>query len=191
MIYYAHNGTTRNTTSGLADALTPGWIGPSVTPLTNLNSGYRLYEVDTASFDIYDAYTFYADVNSFPALDVAESGPTYNFEYSTRDTYGLAAEWPEDAPLNATFWHKVTLALEQQANAGDFSLTETFNTYQGKTSVKSPRCDNLACALAKVCYLRSGSQALGRLCPPGSVAPVCQGSSFPVSIPLYFGRMTL
>ena len=167
MIYYANNGTARNTTGGLADALTPGWIGPSVTPLSNLNSGYRLYEVDTGSFDIYDAYTFYADVNSFPGLDVEQAGPTYKFEYSTRDTYAPSAGWAQDEPLNATFWHKVTLALEQQANAGNFSLTETFNTYQGKTSVKSPQCNTLACALAKVCYMRSGSQALGRLCPSG------------------------
>lgn len=167
MIYYTKNGTTRDTSAGLADALTPGWIGPSVTPLTNLNSGFRMYEVDTGSFDVYDAYTFYADVNSFPDINVLQSGPTYKFEYSTRDAYGPAAEWPADAPLNATFWHRVTQALEQQAMAGDLSLTETFNAYQGKMSVKSPRCDTVECALAKVCYIRSGSQALGQLCEKG------------------------
>ena len=47
MIYYANNGTNRNNSQGINDALTPGWIGPSVTPLTNLNSGFRMYEVDT------------------------------------------------------------------------------------------------------------------------------------------------
>ena len=64
MIYYANNGTVRT----LETALTPGWIGPSVTPLTNLNSGFRMYEVDTGSFDIYEAYTWYSDVSSYPDL---------------------------------------------------------------------------------------------------------------------------
>jgi len=46
MIYYANNGTNRNNSQGYADALTPGWIGPSVTPLTNFNSGFRYVSVD-------------------------------------------------------------------------------------------------------------------------------------------------
>ena len=28
-------------------ALATSWIGPSITPLTNLNSGFRVYEVDS------------------------------------------------------------------------------------------------------------------------------------------------
>ncbi|KAK5676882.1 hypothetical protein LTS10_010646 [Elasticomyces elasticus] len=158
MIYYANNGTNQSSDT----ALNSGWIGPSVTPLTNLNSGFRMYEVDTGSFDIYEAYTWYADVNSFPALANSSSGPTFKFEYSTRETYGPAAGWPEDAPLNATFWHAVTEAMED-----DYSLVSTFNTLEGKTSVKSPNCTCDACAEAKICYMRSGSVALGRACPQG------------------------
>ncbi|KAL9058188.1 MAG: hypothetical protein Q9162_001912 [Coniocarpon cinnabarinum] len=167
MIYYANNGTNRNNSRGLQDALTPGWICPSVTPLTNLNSGFRMYEVDTGSFDIMDAYTYYSPVSSFEDLEVTETGPTYHYEYSTRDAYGAAADWPNDAPLNATFWHQVSVGLENQARAGNLTLTELFNTYQGKSSIKSPACDTLDCALAKVCYLRSGSNPLGRECPQG------------------------
>ncbi|KAF2091197.1 hypothetical protein K490DRAFT_71424 [Saccharata proteae CBS 121410] len=157
MIYYANNGTIRDADT----ALTPGWIGPSVTPLTNLNSGFRLYEVDTGDFNIYNAYTYTSNVSSFPAL-TNTSGPTFSFEYSTREAYGAAAGWPEDAPLNATFWHQVTEAMER-----DHGLVSLFNTYQGKESVKSPNCTNAACAEAKVCYMRSGSVALGQQCPQG------------------------
>ncbi|KAK0303477.1 hypothetical protein LTR01_008032 [Friedmanniomyces endolithicus] len=157
MIYYANNGTNQS----LSTALTPGWIGPSVTPLNNLNSGFRLYEVDTATFDIYEAYTFYANVSAFPSLPSTQ-GPTYNFEYSTRATYGPAAKWPADAPLNATFWHAVTEAMEV-----DHSLVSTFNTLQGKMSVRTPNCTCEACVDAKICYIRSGSVALGRACPQG------------------------
>ena len=158
MIYYANNGTvqTRDT------ALTPGWIGPSVTPLSNLNSGFRMYEVDTSTFDIYEAYTWYADVNSFPSLNGTNHGPTFKFEYSTREAYGPAADWPSDAPLNATFWHAVTEAMEK-----DIGLVSKFNTYEGKMSVMTPNCTDAACAAAKICYMRSGSTALGMACPAG------------------------
>ncbi|KAK4550721.1 hypothetical protein LTR36_000300 [Oleoguttula mirabilis] len=158
MIYYANNGTNQS----LSTALNTGWIGPSVTPLTNLNSGFRMYEVDTATFDIYEAYTWYADVSSFSALANSSHGPTFKLEYSTREAYGPAAGWPEDAPLNGTFWHAVTEAME-----GNHSLVSTFNTYEGKSSVMSPNCTNDACAAAKICYMRSGSVALGKACPQG------------------------
>src|SRR6266478_5930233 len=85
MIYYANNGTVQSADT----ALTTGWIMPSVTPLTNLNSAFRMYEVDTGDFNIYEAYTFFSNVSSYPSLE--ETGATYSFEYSTRDTYGPAA----------------------------------------------------------------------------------------------------
>lgn len=156
MIYYANNGT--NQTAG--NALSTGWIGPSVTPLTNLNSGFRMYEVDTGDFNIYEAYTFYSNVSAYPSLNA--SGPTYKFEYSTREVYGAQANWSSTAPLNATFWHKVTEAMEQ-----NITLVSLQNSYMGKLSSKSPNCTNTACQKARICYMRSGSVALGSQCPQG------------------------
>jgi hypothetical protein len=169
MIYYANNGTVMNSSTALA----AGWIGPSVTPLTNLNSGYRMYEVDTGSFEIYDAYTFYSDVNSYASLN--STGPTYKFEYSTREAYGDVVGWPKSAALNATFWHKVTEAMETNR-----TLVSQFNTYQGRMSVRSPNCTSVACAQAKVCYMRAGSVALGKACPQGfaSVQSAYSGTNF-------------
>lgn len=157
-IYYANNGTVRDAST----ALTTGWIGPSITPLTNLNSGFRLYEVDTGDFNIYEAYTFFSNVSDFTSIDVASVGPTYEFEYSTRETYGEAANWEKDAPLNATFWHKVTEAMEK-----DINLISLQNTFQGRMSVMSPNCTNTECQKARVCYMRSGSVALGSECIQG------------------------
>ncbi|KAJ4365589.1 hypothetical protein N0V83_008209 [Neocucurbitaria cava] len=150
MVYYANNGTSQ--TAG--NALTSGWIGPSVTPLTNLNSGFRLYEVDTGDFNIYDAWTFTSPVNSYANL--TSTGPTYSLEYSTRDAYGPGANWPATAPLNATFWHRVTEAMEQNR-----TLVSLFNTYQGKSSVQSPN-------------------SLGQSCPQGfgSVQSAYTGKNF-------------
>jgi hypothetical protein len=156
MLYYANNGTVQNAET----ALSTGWIMPSVTPLTNLNSGFRVYEVDTGDFNIYDAYTFYSNVSDFPALE--KTGPTFEFEYSTRDTYGPAIGWGENEPLNATFWHRVTEAMEE-----DIELITLHNELQGKRSVKSPACTTAACQKAKICYMRSGSVALGSQCPQG------------------------
>lgn len=156
MIYYGHNGTNRDA----ASALNVGWIGPSLTPLSNVNAGYRMYEVDTGDFSIYNAYTYYADVHSFSSLNTSQSGPVFSLEYSTRDAYPI--DWPTDAPLNATYWHRVTEAMED-----DHTLVEKFNMFQGRSSVMSPNCTSEACARAKVCYMRSGSVALGRVCPQG------------------------
>jgi hypothetical protein len=156
MIYFANNGTVKSAET----ALTTGWMAPSVTPLTNLNSGFRLYEVDTGDFNIYEAYTFVANVSSFPSLNT--TGPTFGLEYSTRDIYGPAASWAPDAPLNATFWYQVTAAMEK-----NISLISLQNTYQGKSSVHSPNCTNAICQEAKICYMRSGSVAQGISCPRG------------------------
>lgn len=85
MVYYANNGSIQNADT----ALSTGWVAPSVTPLTNLNSGFRLYEVDTGDFNIYEAYTFFSNVSEYSSL--SETGPIFRPEYSTRDTYGPAA----------------------------------------------------------------------------------------------------
>ncbi|THH11063.1 hypothetical protein EW145_g904 [Phellinidium pouzarii] len=108
-IYYANNGT--NMTAETAQAVS--WIAPSLTPLTNLNSGFRVYEVDSNTFDIVDAHTWRADVNAFPELDDQITfAPTFAFEYDTRATYGQnISGWGPNDPLNATWWHLVTEGL--------------------------------------------------------------------------------
>lgn len=117
MIYYANNGTVQSSENAMA----LGWMAPSVTPLTNLNSGFRMYEVDTGSFEIYEAYTWFSNVSSFPDLNVSKNGPTYQIEYSTRDAYNIS--WPEASPLDAKYWQAVTEAMET-----DITLVEKFNT---------------------------------------------------------------
>ncbi|KAL4241709.1 Sphingomyelin phosphodiesterase [Abortiporus biennis] len=159
-VFYANNATTQNAQTAGAVA----WIGPSVTPLTNLNSSFRLYEVDSGTFEIVDAFTWKSDVNSFPSLDSqANSGPTYSFEYSTREAYGAnITGWGPNDPLNATWWHLVTEQME--ANP---SLVTAFNTFQGKTSVRTKPCTG-QCVEAKICYIRSGSASIARQnCPQG------------------------
>ncbi|EIW86935.1 sphingomyelin phosphodiesterase [Coniophora puteana RWD-64-598 SS2] len=156
-IFYANNGTNMSAET----AQTVSWIGPSLTPLTNLNSGFRVYEVDSVTFDVVDAYTWASKVNEFPSLDdQLEYGPSYFYEYSARDAYGGNIPWPENAPLNATWWHLVTEQMETNS-----SLVELFNTYQSKSSAAATDCTE-ECIPARICYMRSGSASLAyQNCP--------------------------
>ncbi|THH31903.1 hypothetical protein EUX98_g2280 [Antrodiella citrinella] len=158
-IFYANNATIQSDST----AQNVAWISPSLTPLTNLNSGFRVYEVDSNTFEIVDAHTFKSDVNSFGGLDhQLQDGPTYVYEYNTRETYGGNITWGPNDPLNATWWHKVTEQMEVNP-----ALVETFNTLQGKTSVRTQPCTG-ECVTAKICYLRSGSVPIAfENCPAG------------------------
>ncbi|KAF7332972.1 Sphingomyelin phosphodiesterase [Mycena venus] len=159
-IYYSNNGT--NMSAETAQAVS--WIGPSITPLTDLNSGFRMYEVDSNTFEILDAYTWTSDVSSFPKLDSQlEFGPTYSLEYSTRETYGPAVPgWGLNDPLNATWWHRVTEAMETNS-----TLISIFNDFLTKQSPFNGPC-NSTCAAARICYMRSGSSSIAfQNCAPG------------------------
>jgi sphingomyelin phosphodiesterase len=139
------------------------WIGPSLTPITNLNSGFRMYEVDSETFEVLEAHTWFSDVSAFPSLDSQlEFGPTYKYEYSSREAYGSnIPNWKPTDPLNSTWWHLVTEAMER-----DESLVSKFTTFQGKSSVNTPPCTG-ECVKAKVCYMRSGSSNIGKQCKQG------------------------
>ncbi|KAH9996082.1 Metallo-dependent phosphatase [Russula vinacea] len=130
-IFYANNATNISAQT----ALTVSWIAPSITPLTNLNSGFRVYEVDSATFDILDAHTY---------------------EYSTREAYGTNIPWGANDPLNATWWHHVTEQMETNPSL----VSSTFTNFQGKQSVHTTPCNTTQCIKAKICYMRSGSSSL-------------------------------
>ena len=163
---YKHNGKIyRNTTMvDYAKPLMVAYIGVSITPLTGLNSGYSLYQVDASTFEVTGKQTYFANVSE----SLTWSYPQWRFEYDARDTYGLAAasaidgfgsEWPGHAPLNATFWHGVTESMLQNQ-----TLVELYNLYETKSSVVTENCTSTACGKQKVCYIRSGSGTLGRNC---------------------------
>ncbi|KAI0003863.1 Metallo-dependent phosphatase [Russula compacta] len=170
-IFYANNATSISAGTALATF----WVGPSITPLTNLNSGFRVYEVDSATFDILDAHTWRSDVNSYPALDKQTAiGPTYVYEYSTRAAYGTNIPWGPNDPLNATWWHLVTEQMEVNPSLVSvrespasrlvgqlmFLVKNTFTNFQGKQSVLTVPCTSAACIAAKICYMRSGSASI-------------------------------
>ncbi|KAJ8084600.1 hypothetical protein PM082_003373 [Marasmius tenuissimus] len=182
-VFYANNGTVVSSETARAVA----WIGPSLTPLTGLNSGFRVYEVDSDTFEILDSHTWASDVSTYPELDPqTERGPVYFYEYSAREAYGKTiAGWGPNDPLNATWWHLVTegsLFPIYSAKDGpthcvslltamekDPSLVQKFAQFQGKSNIRSPNCTTSDCVAAKICYMRNGGSAslAKQRCPPG------------------------
>ena len=69
----------------------------------------RLKQVDKYLSLTYH-FRWKTDVSSFPSLDSQiQIGPTFVYEYNTRETYGQNINgWGPNDPLNATWWHLVT-----------------------------------------------------------------------------------
>lgn len=137
------------------------FIGPSITPLTGLNAGYQLYQVDASTFSVTGIQTYFANMSESNTW----TAPVWQYEYDARSTYTpavLNGSWPTTAPLNATFWNYVTESMLTNQ-----TLVELYNLYETKSSVTTKNCTSAACAEQKVCYIRSGSAALGMACGKG------------------------
>ena len=76
---------------------------------TNLNPGYRVYSIDTDTYQVVDSDTYITDLSLSAKLDQQNRKPTYYKEYSAR---AYLPRWPKTAPLNAKFWSQVTARME-------------------------------------------------------------------------------
>ncbi|GAO48093.1 hypothetical protein G7K_2280-t1 [Saitoella complicata NRRL Y-17804] len=134
-----------------SDPLMTAWIGKSLVPLGGLNGGWRYYDVDAKSFSIMDAHNFYGNVSEA----VNDDAVPWTFLYSSRETYDPNGTWPTDAPLNATFWDRVTREMEAD---GTGALVEKYNFFETAGSVRTPKCVTEACRQQKICYMRKWSE---------------------------------
>ena len=103
------------------------------------------------------------------------STPEWRFEYDARQIYDPASKWGKNDPLNGTFWHAVTNNMLSNA-----SLVSTYNFLETKVrfrmksmliewmSVVTKNSTSPGCVKQKVCYIRSGSAALGTACGSSS-----------------------
>jgi predicted phosphodiesterase len=140
-VLYANDNKTIN------NALMNTWISQSVTPLSNYNPGWRYYEVDTKTFSIMNSYNFYTKLNETFSDDGAE--PTWEFEYSARESYDPEGKWPKNAPLNATFWATVAEGIKTQEKTA-----QLFNDYAYRLSPYVPQCSKGKCD-DLYCYVSS------------------------------------
>ncbi|KAG0296219.1 hypothetical protein BGZ98_001063 [Dissophora globulifera] len=149
-LYYGPGGD-KNSQNAIATA----WIGPSVTPYTNLNPGFRVYKVDTQSWNIFDAETYIANLDQAPEWDTLGSTPNWHLEYSARQAYGAFVPVADNAPLSASWWHEVTTVLETNNDA-----FQQFWTYRGKSAKLQGDCAvGSDCATNIICNLRAGKSS--------------------------------
>lgn len=134
-----------------------GWIMPSITPLYNVNPSWRVYDIDSETFEVVNAYTYYSNISDAGPANWSE--PVWEFEYSTRDAYDDGS-WPANAPLNATWWQGV---IDRMAK-NESGLLQKYNAYTLRQSPYVTNCTSQKCIKQLTCYLQSGSSAQGLAC---------------------------
>ncbi|KAI1321165.1 hypothetical protein EDD11_007731 [Mortierella claussenii] len=153
-LYYA--SATKNPQTAISTA----WIGPSVTPFTKLNPGFRIYRVDTKSWNIFDSQTYIADLDQAAKWDASGATPNWHLEYSARQAYGAFVPIADSQPLSASWWHNVTTVFEKSDAA-----FQQYWTFRAKSAVNQTACAaGSTCQTELICNLRAGksSDACGR-----------------------------
>ncbi|KAI3403763.2 hypothetical protein KGF56_003398 [Candida oxycetoniae] len=145
-ILYTSNVTAANAVAN--DVLNMAWVAQSVTPFVAYNPSWKWYEVENESFNIINAYNYYAQLNVTFVNDGEE--PEWEVEYSTRDVYDPEHTWPEDAPLNGTFWHKYV--AQRLWNTSDVEFSQTFTNFRYRLSPYTPNCTNEDGTLSDSCF---------------------------------------
>ncbi|WFD36533.1 hypothetical protein MCUN1_003416 [Malassezia cuniculi] len=180
VFYSATSGNSTAVSRKTEDAVAAALMGPSVSPGRYVNPGVRVYVVDPQTYEVLDYDQYYTQLDEFDdELKNAAHGPVWHKLYNARATYGnLSASeaagtyrapvqldngwWPKDAPLNASFWAALTDEMEQRPE-----LVTLHSIYQARNSKKTVVCDSDECVKATICYMRSGTSALGRACQSG------------------------
>lgn len=139
------------------NVLNTAWIAQSITPLTNFNPGWRYYEVDSKTFSIMESHNFYSKLNdSFPEnLNYLD----WDLLYSARKAYNEDGWWPDDAPLNGSFWHEIAQRIKNDA---DFAQVYLNNGY--RHSPYAPTCDDSSCMDKTYCYVSSFNSIQAAMC---------------------------
>ncbi|KAF9189924.1 hypothetical protein BGZ51_009136 [Haplosporangium sp. Z 767] len=136
----------------IQNAISTAWIGPSVSPYTDLNPGFRVYKVDTKSWNVFDSETYIANLDKAAEWDKTGATPDWHLEYSARKAYGAYVPIAADAPLAASWWHNVTMTFEKNNAA-----FQEFWTYRGKSAKNQPACAaGGPCPKEMICNMRAG-----------------------------------
>ncbi|KAG0087646.1 hypothetical protein BGZ92_007138 [Podila epicladia] len=134
------------------NAISTAWIGPSVTPHTDLNPGFRVYKVDPKTWNVHDSLTYIADMRKAVQWDKDNTTPDWHLEYSAREAYGAYVPINATEPLSASWWHSVTNAFEKNNTA-----FQTYWSYYNKQSPKTVVCDGPSgCQREIICAARAG-----------------------------------
>ncbi|KAI8991188.1 Metallo-dependent phosphatase-like protein [Mycotypha africana] len=142
------------------NAISVGYVAPSITPFLNLNPGFRVYKIDTGTFEVIDSITYIANLDQASTWK-DEDGPNWHKEYSAREAYASAQAKLSSpmAPLSPAWWHQVTEDMEDPT-------MDTFDKYYHYRSKLSPVPDyelcleNEECKKKVICGIRAGKSEL-------------------------------
>jgi sphingomyelin phosphodiesterase len=139
--------------SSFTRALSVAYLAPSVTTYTDLNPGYRVYEMDgfyqNSSWAILDHETFILNLTQANLLD----RPVWVKEYSAKEAYNMTA-------LNPTNWDEVYRRM-----LTDDKLFDTYHKLYFKSSniATQSKCDQ-TCRRQMLCDIRSARSHDPDLC---------------------------
>ena len=130
-------------------AISVAYLCPSITPFTNLNPGFRIYEVDDATNRIVNHYTWIMDL---PASNRALK-PIWTLEYDAKSAFNMQG-------LEVDDWHRwtVDLELELASNKTDGELMNKYLLFRRKSAaadMTKSGCD-VKCRARMLCGIRGG-----------------------------------
>ena len=81
------------TNSSKQQPVSVAYISPSITTYSNLNPGYRIYDIDGQSWNILDHHTYILNLTK---ANKQGSKPVWEYEYSARKAYNLTSLLPSN-----------------------------------------------------------------------------------------------
>ena len=164
MIYYdfapesLSNGVRDTSKTDLKSPLTMGWIGPSIVPGDVYNPAWAYYEVDSSTYSIMEAETYYADISN-PGKDWTVT--PFKQLYDVRKSYDPSGKHPKNQPLDASFWDE-NLA---QKIENDEDLASMYTKFEQRAEDPGKyACKDAACRQLKKCAIQAGSGEVGLVC---------------------------
>eukprot|EP00002_Diphylleia_rotans_P029336 TRINITY_DN596_c0_g2_i1.p1 TRINITY_DN596_c0_g2~~TRINITY_DN596_c0_g2_i1.p1 ORF type:complete len:589 (-),score=93.33 TRINITY_DN596_c0_g2_i1:141-1907(-) len=122
---------------GRAEPFLMNYIGPGMTPYTNGNPAYRIYELDVETQQIVNHYTYIMNLE-----ESNRSGRAVFFEeYDAVSAYSMRG-------LHAEDWNELTQRFE-----ADDALFQKWYLYYGR-SIPGRTCDE-ACKARSICEMRT------------------------------------
>lgn len=127
-----------------------GYITPSLTP-TSGPPAFRIYDIDPVTFAVLDYTVYIANIT-----DQSEGGtvcppPKWEKYYSAKETYGSLLSPPitdPSAELTPSFWHNVTVLMENDPSVFDAFWARTTRGYNVTV------CEG-SCMSQEICHLRA------------------------------------
>ncbi|KAG0348717.1 hypothetical protein BG004_004431 [Podila humilis] len=152
---YYRSGEDRTANTAISTA----YVGPSVTPLNGLNPGFRVYKVDTKSWNVFDSLTYIANLTKAAEWDATGATPDWHLEYSARAAYSSYSPISDKEPLSPSWWHNLVTVLKTNDEA-----FQKFWLYRSKSSGLIGTCNaDSACPSEIICRLTHGESAA--VCP--------------------------